>query len=275
MKRRVHTIWAILTSMMTAFSGCRPQQPFYLQEDGDLSHYIDVATEIEYPDVRTATLGEVEQALPPLTLANLKYAKQWDLTLEDAIKTSLANAKVIPILGRHGSSARPLTTARKRAKRPTALTSAPDASRTVYDPAITETTPFNGVEYALSQFDAQWTTNLFYQKNDRQQNVQPTFPITRLLSPGLPAGHEHVQHPVDEVHGPGRSVHGPQQHRSTTSTTIPRGRSPADWNANYEVSFNQPLLAGAGTAVQSHRRSVQSVHASRRRCPTVASISTA
>ena len=66
MKRRVHTIWAILTSAMIAFTGCRPQQPFYLHEDGDLSHYLDVATEIEYPDVETATLAEVTEALPPI-----------------------------------------------------------------------------------------------------------------------------------------------------------------------------------------------------------------
>ena len=34
------------------------------------------------------------------------------------------------------------------------------------------------MEYALAAFDAQWTTNLFYSKNDHQQNVQPSFPIT-------------------------------------------------------------------------------------------------
>ena len=53
MSRRVHTIWAILTSVLIASSGCHPQQPFYLHEDGDLSHYVDVATQIEYPDVCT------------------------------------------------------------------------------------------------------------------------------------------------------------------------------------------------------------------------------
>ena len=68
MNRRVHTIWAVLTSLLTAFTGCRPQQPFYLHEDRDLSHYLDVASDIEYPDVQSTTLAEVEQALPPLTL---------------------------------------------------------------------------------------------------------------------------------------------------------------------------------------------------------------
>src|SRR5205085_8784403 len=53
-----------------------------------------------------------------------------------------------------------------------AITNGADVTRTIYDPAIAETTPFSGVEYALSAFDAQWSTNLFYQKNDHQQNVR-------------------------------------------------------------------------------------------------------
>ncbi len=32
-------------------TGCTPTQPFFFMEDGDLSHYVDVATQIEYPDV--------------------------------------------------------------------------------------------------------------------------------------------------------------------------------------------------------------------------------
>ena len=70
MSRRVHTIWAVFTSTMIALTGCRPQQPFYLHEDGDLSHYVGVASDIEYPDVESTTLAEVEQAMPPYTLEN-------------------------------------------------------------------------------------------------------------------------------------------------------------------------------------------------------------
>ena len=51
-------------------TGCHPQQPFYLFEDGDLSHYVDKATQIEYPDAQTTSLADVENAAPPLTIEN-------------------------------------------------------------------------------------------------------------------------------------------------------------------------------------------------------------
>ena len=51
-------------------SGCAPQQPFYCREDGDLSHYLGVATDIEYPDVEESPSCEVQNTLPPLTLKN-------------------------------------------------------------------------------------------------------------------------------------------------------------------------------------------------------------
>src|SRR4051812_43617486 len=93
MNRRVHTLWALLAPCVLALLGCRPQQPFYLHEDGDLSHYVDVASEIEYPDVCTETLDEVTQASEPLTLENLKFKSHWELDLEDAIKMAMKNAK--------------------------------------------------------------------------------------------------------------------------------------------------------------------------------------
>src|SRR4029078_1606511 len=101
-------------------------------------------------------------------------------TLEEAIKNSLANAKVMRSLGgRFVSSA--FNNRAQTGEAPDAITTAPEAAHWVYDPAITETQPFNGVEYALSAFDAQWSTNLFYQKNDRQQNIRPQGVITQFF----------------------------------------------------------------------------------------------
>jgi outer membrane protein TolC len=245
MKRRIHTAWAILTSMMIALTGCRPQQPFYLHEDGDLSHYLGVATDIEYPDVEAPTLADVEQALPPLTLSNLKFAKNWNLTLEEAIQSALANTKVMRSLGgRFVSSA--FNNRAQTGDAPDALTTAPDVSRTIYDPAIVETTPFSGVEYALSQFDTQWSTNLFYQKNDRQQNVRPTLPISAFFVNVFQQDTATFNTQLTKFTAQG----GQFTVRNNVVYDLnnnPTRQIPADWNANYEVSFNQPLLAGSGT----------------------------
>jgi outer membrane protein TolC len=230
--------------MMIAVTGCRPQQPFYLHEDGDLSHYLGVATDIEYPDVHTETLQDVSRSLPPLTLENLKYSNKWELSLEEAIQTALANTKVMRSLGgRYVGSA--FNNRAQTGEAPDAIINAPDQSRTIYDPAITETTPFTGVEYALSQFDTQWSTSLFYQHNDRQQNVDvlagSIFPNvfkqktstfnTQLTKFTAQGGVFTVRNNViyDLNNNPSR-----------------QNLVPADWNANYEMSFNQPLMAGAG-----------------------------
>ncbi len=79
----------------TLLSGCQPQQPFYLHEDGDLSHYVEKATQIEYPDVEADTLDEVRGAAPPLTLSNSQVREYWDLKLEEAVGIALQNSKII------------------------------------------------------------------------------------------------------------------------------------------------------------------------------------
>jgi len=245
MNRRVHTIWALLTSLMTVFTGCRPQQPFYLNEETDFSHYVDVATQIDYPDVETTTLAEVEQALPPLTLDNVSFEHNWEMTLEEAVKTSLANAKVMRSLaGRFVSSA--FNNRAQTGEAPDAITSNPDSTRTVYDPAIVETTPFAGVEYALSAFDTQWSTNSFFQKNDRQQNVRPQVPITDFFRQVFTQDTNTFNTQLTKVTAEG----GQFTLRNNIVYDLnnnPTRNVAKDWNLNYEASFNQPLLAGAGT----------------------------
>jgi len=244
MKRRVHSIWAILTSLMIALTGCRPQQPFYLHEDGDLSHYLGVATEIEYPDVDTHPLEEVTEALPPYTLNNLKFSSYWDLKLEDAVQAALANTKVMRSLGgRFVSSA--FNNRSQTGDAPDALTSGPDASKTIYDPAIVETTPFSGVEYALSQFDTQWTTNLFYQKNDRQQNVRQSATFSPFFVNVFEQNTSTFNTQLTKFTAQGGQF-SVRNNIVYDSNNNPTREIAADWNANYEVSFNQPLLAGAG-----------------------------
>ena len=60
MSRFVQTIGSVLATIGVAFlTGCTPTQPFYFTDDGDMSHYKDVATEIEYPDVDTCASRQV------------------------------------------------------------------------------------------------------------------------------------------------------------------------------------------------------------------------
>ena len=62
MSRQFRTNLSALLCVLIVATGCHTLQPFYFQEDGDLSHYLDHVTDLEYPDVVTASLAEVEYA---------------------------------------------------------------------------------------------------------------------------------------------------------------------------------------------------------------------
>ena len=78
-----------------------PQQPFYFNDGKyeDLSHYVNMATQIEQPDVNQRPLGEVEGAMRPLSLTNCDAKEIWKLKLEDAVRNALENSKVIRSIG--------------------------------------------------------------------------------------------------------------------------------------------------------------------------------
>ena len=61
MRRQLRSSLVWVLTALTAATGCHPAKPFYLRESGDLSHYLDKATEIEHPDVDAPRLAEVDQ----------------------------------------------------------------------------------------------------------------------------------------------------------------------------------------------------------------------
>ena len=76
-------------------SGCTPTKPIYFNDVGDLSHYVEQATSVEYPDVAVSTLDEVTQAHRPITVMDPDFDSYEDISLEDAVAYSLANSKVV------------------------------------------------------------------------------------------------------------------------------------------------------------------------------------
>ncbi len=133
------------------FAGCGPTRPFYFGEDATHKHYLNVATRIEMPAVPTSGLDSPVDSLPPRTLANHAPAEYWDLTLEEAVQLALANSDVMRELGGR-------------------VLQAPSLAPSIYDPAIQESDPRFGVQGALSRFDAQFATSMFWARNDRVVN---------------------------------------------------------------------------------------------------------
>ena len=135
---------AILLALGVLATGCSPQQPFYFFEDGDLSHYVGMATNIEYPDVNTCSLAEVDNPPAPFTISHPNCDNVWDLSLEDAVRIALENGKVMRSLGAR-LFITPNLVRTQVANTPDVITTQPGAIQTVYEPAIVESDPIFGV----------------------------------------------------------------------------------------------------------------------------------
>ena len=250
MCRRARSYSAVLLCAMVTATGCHPQQPFYLHEDGDLSHYIDTATELEYPDVETESLEDVKNAAPPLSLDNPTPREMWELKLEEAIKTTLCNSKVMRSL-----SGRFLSQASLRAQTgdaPDALLTRPDALRTVYDAAIIESSPFGGngligvagVEAALAAFDAQLASSMFWARNNRQQNVGGgQFEQFFVRTFEQDTGNFNASITKTTVTGATFAV---RESTIYDANNNPTRQVYSDWDVTMQMDFSQPLLQGAG-----------------------------
>ncbi len=232
----------LLVAAVSVLPGCTPQQPFYLFEDGDLSHYVERATEIEYPDVDPNTLGEVDGSSRPLSLQNAEPREVWDLSLEEAVQTSLANGKVLRKLGGAVSPLAPVDY----------LMQNPAFVATVYDPAIAESDPRQGVEAALSAFDTQLRSSTFWEKNNTPQNIAGVFTQFRpaiyaqdlgtfqaqLQKTAATGGTWALRHNVRyELNN--QPVYDPVSGNGSRNYA-------SDWNVNLEAEMRQPLLQGAG-----------------------------
>ena len=225
-------VWILALTFMV---GCHPTQPFYFCEGDPLEHYLDRATDLEFPDVYQPRLDEVEQTGAPITLSNAAIGESWDITLEETISIALQNSKVVRNLG----SVTPFGFA-------DGLTSRTVGSATVYDPAIFETDPNAGVAAALSNFDAAFTTSIFWQKTDRPQNVTPSFGFVPVF----------FQQDLGQM-----DMALTKRTASGTTFTVRNqtiydrnnrgfGRAlPSDWFTAMEFETSQPLLRGRGTQV--------------------------
>jgi outer membrane protein TolC len=230
-----------LTSASLLAGGCAPQQPFYFFEDGDLSHYVGAIQKLEYPDTCQDPLAEAAGAVEPATLSNPGYDSIWELSLEEAIRTALENGKVLRNLGGRFASfggPRPQT-----GEPAVSLLTAPTQTPTVYDPAITETDPFRGVESALALFDAQLSSSLTWERQNRPQNINPTGQL--IFQQQLLGDQGNWTSGITKRTATG-ATWGFTNSTVYDNNNSPIREVPSTWTTNYDFTFSQPLLQGAG-----------------------------
>ncbi|MEO1496553.1 MAG: TolC family protein [Planctomycetota bacterium] len=263
MDRQTRSTVSLLLACLMAVTGCAPTQPFYFMEDGDLSHYVGVATQIEYPDVEEPQLDEVTGAMRPLTLRNAEDYEVWDLTLEEATRIMLTNSQVMRQLGGTVLDNGPETITRNLINNV--------AVATTYDPALVETSTGSaigsqfggtGVEAALSEFDAQLDSSVSWQKNDRPLNVGGIAAAFQDPSFRQDTGAFSLGVTKTAATGGQFSFRNNTNYDANTNLIAQRGNdvnndglisdaealipAASEWGTNFEAFMRQPLLQGRG-----------------------------
>jgi outer membrane protein TolC len=216
----------LLSCAMIAPSGCLwPREPAF-EACAPPGAYEQVASEIEYPAETDCTAEIADESLaapPPWTIATGGIPEYWDLSLEETIQLALANSRVLRDLGG-------------------AVVRTPGTTRTAVDPAIAETDPRFGIEAALSAFDAQLLTSVFWQSNDRALNNEFFGGGTRILLQD--AGVFQAALTKRAATGSRFTI---RHHVDYDANNAPGNAFASAWNANVEMEIRHPLLQGSGT----------------------------
>lgn len=192
--------------------------------DDDCHHYQLTATQIEYPNTEIDQSWKGLESLRPRSVRNQGPTDIWSLTLEEVVHITLSNSEVIRDIG--GT-----------------VLSSPTTSASVYDLALSETDVLTGPEAALSAFDTQFSTNLFFDQNERTFNNFFFGGGTESLKENL--GFFQAAMSKTAATGTQFSVRNITDY-NRNNISIPPNRFHHSWNTVFEAEARQPLLQGAG-----------------------------
>ncbi|WP_197453388.1 TolC family protein [Caulifigura coniformis] len=232
--RRV-VIVALCVSLQLLYS-CKYPAPVKKHFLGDPApaEYIADSTRIAHAEVFDPGVAVSEYAMEPHRLRGTRVDDVWDLTLTEAVHIALKNSRIIRQSGAFLSPGNPLF-------------SNPDFMPTTLDPAIQETGVLygqRGVEAALSEFDAQFTTSMTWGTNRTIQN-------NLFTSGGLQPGDTLDEDTANFSSGLQKRlangaqvgvVHSWDYSANNTSARL----FPSVYTGLLRAEYRQPLLAGGG-----------------------------
>ena len=215
-------LWLVCLLIMPS-GGCRSRGGKSFKSCAKDDCYYTKASQIEYPRVQQCSTASTDWAsVAPLTLKDPGYVEYWDVQLEDVVHMALAQSKVLRDLGG-------------------AVLRSPSNTLTQWEPALQETDPRFGIDAALSAFDAQFSTSVFGEKNDRALNNEFFGGGTRILRQDALV----LQSQLTK-----RAVTGTEfsfRHNiEYDSNNAPSNLFPHAWNVNIESEVRHPLLQGGG-----------------------------
>lgn len=230
-RRGPHKAVSFAAALMLA-AGCAGPAPRFYNPNGDPTHYERRAAQtIDDPTSdEQAYQGRIDAA-PPRIIHDDRNVQYWDLSLQEALELALQTSDVVHDLGGR-------------------VIATPAAAPTVYDPAIVESNGQFGVEAALSAFDAQLATGLFFNNNDRPVNVPDpdNFGLPRGFTQDL--GTFRAELSKTTAVGTQLFVRNLSSYDNNNNAGAAFGQAfrPV-WENQIEAEFRQPLLQGAGLEV--------------------------
>ncbi|HEX3724722.1 MAG TPA: TolC family protein [Pirellulales bacterium] len=212
----------LLLALPVFLSGCfvirQPCVP-----DKDLEHYRTLAMAPLPTDPAESAPGHAPLFTePPLVVDDSAPPPTWDLTLDEAMRMALENARVLRDLG--GSVLR-----------------APAVAQTLNDPAIQASDPRFGMEGALAAYDAHLNTRVDAQHNDRAFNNLFLGGGTFLFQQDL----DTFDTELTKTTATGTQF-AVRHHVDYDDNNAPANLFRSSWNTNYETEVRQPLLQGGG-----------------------------
>lgn len=265
----VKTTSLALSCVFATAIGCSPTKPMYVNDSGDLSFYIDQATAVEYPDADIPSLDEVTCAQVPMTVLDPEFANFEDLTLEDVVSMGLQNTKVIRGYGTPALNATRVLPGQDN------LTNGVESAASIYNiaireseagfisqpgaisrpSAITTNTALDsnqGVEAALADFDAQYTSSFNLSTNDEPRNGFSQFNDLIFVQKQFSWQNEISKKSANGTQMFFRSVNQYTENNNPLTTDIPAGFQVLDsfYRTSLEAEIRQPLLRGRGAFIQ-------------------------
>lgn len=213
---------------LLASAGCSPAKQFRFDDTWESapSYHTSLATQIEYPNVRSHLHPQIVAAPQPLTVENPSELPTREMPLDESIQIALANSDILRSLG--GS-----------------VVQSAVGTRTNYDPAITESNPQAGVEAALSAFDAQVAGQLFWQVNDRPNNIRFNQVLQQFQAPALQQTATTFNYEIAKRTATGARF-AARHNVGYDLTNTPNRLFTSAYAGWFEAEYRQPLMYGSG-----------------------------
>jgi outer membrane protein TolC len=199
----------------------------------EFKHYQDAATRIDYPNVH----AEAESAVAsdePRRIRRRAKDEIWDVTLGEVLQLALSNSQILRASTQFLSPTNTLLTN-------------PELAPSVFDPAIQESDVLfgrRGVEAALSDFDAQFTTTMLWTRDELVQN--------NLFTGGLPPGTTLADEGAAfrsrlQKQMASGGILSLSHNWGYSSNNVPNRLFGSAYDGSLRADYRQPLLAGSGT----------------------------